>query len=193
MNTNVEFGKLFMNKLLAFAVLLFSFSNLLWAQEMVCDGPGFSNEDLKQHMMRERSVRKDLLPPFDNYTVDFNHKRCHYVYIEYPTEGRAGRNRVFVISRFGDIVDAISGRSSETSMSCPDVDYSEAQLTALLNQQREKYSDLPAAPDGVIVRAHKMRCMFVYEERLPPDGRNIYQVFYMDFYGDVYEFHKWNQ
>lgn len=167
------------------------FSPLSLASDLICEGPRLTNDDVIEIVKRERASRK-VIPPAFNEKVEIKimEKRCHYVYVEYPASKTVGRNRVLVISRYGNIVDALSGRSANTFLDCPDIDYSLDDLERLVNKQRRQYDDLPVRPKNASTKMSKMRCMYVYYEMSDPEKSGDYQTFTLDYYGDIYEFYR---
>jgi hypothetical protein len=171
-------------------VLCGLFGSLAIAEELNCDGPELSDEDIITIVKRERATRKVIPPAFQEAVeIRVHKKRCHYVYVEYPKKKTVGRNRVIVVSRYGYIVDAYSGRSGNTFLDCPDVNYSVEDLQNFVNRQRKQYTDLPARPKEYTTKMIKMRCMFVYYETPTPEKSNVYQSFTLDYYGDIYDFY----
>lgn len=174
-----------------FIALLTLLCPSVFADELICEGPTFSDKDILEIVERERATRKVVPAKFkEEVEIKIHRKRCHYVYVEFPKKKTVGRNRVIVLSRYGYIVDAYSGRSNSTFLNCPDVSYSAEDLQNFVNKQRKQYKDLPDAPKEYAIKMSKMRCMFVYYETPIPEQSNNYQSFTLDYYGDVYEFYQ---
>ncbi|MFT4939231.1 MAG: hypothetical protein ACI88A_002267 [Paraglaciecola sp.] len=186
----MKFRMLYLIRYGFFVVLFGLFGSSVFAEELNCDGPELSDEDIITIVKRERATRKVIPPAFQEAVEKTVHKqRCHYVYVEYPKKRTVGRNRVIVISRYGHIVDAYSGRSGNTFLDCPDVNYSVEDLQNFVNRQRKQYKDLPPRPKEYAIKMIKMRCMFVYYETPTPAKPNVYQTFTLDYYGDIYDFY----
>jgi hypothetical protein len=74
-----------------------------------CTGPEFSEDQIREIIRRERSVRYDLPTAFENSTVMISRERCFYLYRESRVPAVIGSTSFFVLNQYGVIVDVMQG------------------------------------------------------------------------------------
>lgn len=75
------------------------------------------------------------------------------------------------------------------SLKCPDRIFSESELAEIVKQQRALRDDLPKPYGKFKTKVMRLRCLYVYYEYELPEGKNVYQNFTIDPYGEIMEFY----
>jgi len=70
-----------------------------------CAAPAFSDDNIKQIVARERLVRTDLAPPFENRQVNVLRDGCYYIYQEFNVPATPGMSIIMKLDQYGVIVD----------------------------------------------------------------------------------------
>lgn len=187
-----------MNIIWVFSVLLsilvgtFSFSvsaEDLEPKGITCKEIVFEKEDIIDIVKRVRAANPKLPPKIENGNVRIHRNRCHYVYTETPRVGDAAYEpRVVVINEVGEIVDFIEGRSAESSLMCPEIEYSDEKVADFLRLSRKKFLDIPVRPKDFTSRVYRMRCMYVYYEIPTSDEEGKGYKYIFDHHGDLFDF-----
>lgn len=92
-------------------VVLVLFSSLLHAAtlEKTCDVRPFTEENIVEIIKRERSVRSDLVQPFEEQEIKQFRDGCFYIYQEWKLPKTPGMSNIFVLDQYGVIVDMTAG------------------------------------------------------------------------------------
>lgn len=97
-----------MSKLnLILLILLTSLSSAVHSEmlQKECEVRPFSDQNITEIIRRERLVRKDLPPPFDEQEVKVLRDGCYYLYQEWKKPKTPGVSNIFMLDQFGVIVD----------------------------------------------------------------------------------------
>lgn len=157
--------------------------------EPTCVAPALADQQVKDIIDNERSVRTDLPAPFPKYRWSVRRQGCHYVYIEYGLPETPDYSRIFQLNQYGAIVDAGTGLYGEP-LKCSDKVFSESELAEIIKKEREKRSDLPPRFPSYKTRVHRLTCLYLYFEYNLPEKRGDYQVFTIDPFGELMEFSR---
>ena len=152
-------------------------------QEPSCDAPSLSDQQVKDIIDKERSVRKDLPSAFPQYRWIVRKQGCYYVYIEYGLPETPDLNHIFKLNQDGVIVDA-----DNQKLKCPDKVFTENELADIVKTERGKRRDLPPPFAHHKTRVSRLRCTYLYFEYAVPEKKGDYQVFTIDQFGKVMEF-----
>ena len=148
-----------------------------------CDAPVLSDQQVKDVIDKERSVRKDLPTPFPQYRWIVRREGCYYVYIEYALPETPDMNHIIKLNKDGVIVDADTEK-----LKCPDKVYTESELAEIVKSEREKRQDLPPALAHYKTRVSRLRCSYLYFEYAVPEKKGDFQLFTIDQFGKVMDF-----
>ena len=74
-----------------------------------CKVRDFTERNIAEIIARERSLRVDLPPPFEEQTVKQFRDGCYYIYQEWKKPNTPGMNNIFVLDQYGVIVDVTDG------------------------------------------------------------------------------------
>ncbi|MGV7220176.1 MAG: hypothetical protein ACQ9MH_01475 [Nitrospinales bacterium] len=73
--------------------------------EIKCPKKVFSKSELAEIMKRERELRKDLPPPYLNYSTSVIRSGCLYLFAELELPEGSSNYQYFVIDPFGELMD----------------------------------------------------------------------------------------
>jgi len=168
----------------------------------VCVAPTLDDARVKAIIDTERAARTDLPAAFAHSRWSVRREGCHYVYIEFSLPETPDKMNIFKLNQNGVIVDAMNGIDSlmpplvpegaqvAGHMKCPAHVLTEAELAAIIANERQTRSDLPAAFPSSRVRVERMRCLYLYFEYALPERRGDFQVFTIDPMGELMEFSR---
>lgn len=150
-----------------------------------CDELVFSDQQVKEAVDRERSMRSDLPAPFSDYRWEVTQSGCQYIYAEYSLPETPEQSRFFRINRNGVIVDI---QPSDGSFQCPGENLTETELAEVVRMAREECPEMPRPYPSYRTRVDRMGCLYLYFEYALPDVRGKYKVFTIDSFGELLEF-----
>lgn len=148
-----------------------------------CVAPALSDQRVKDIVDKERKSRTDLPAPFPQLTWSVQRRGCHYMYVEHGEPAGPERINIFWLNQYGVIVDATPG-----TMKCPDKEFSEAELADIVRKARASRKDLPAPFPKSTTHVVRLRCQYLYSEYAVPESKGNFQVFTIDFTGEVMDF-----
>tara|TARA_R110002073_G_scaffold330987_1_gene515309 strand:- start:375 stop:686 length:312 start_codon:yes stop_codon:yes gene_type:complete len=77
--------------------------------ERECEVRPFTDENIVAIIERERSIRNDLVEPFDEQEIRQFRDGCFYIYQEWSLPKTPGMSNTFVLDQYGVIVDVTAG------------------------------------------------------------------------------------
>lgn len=175
-------------KVLVLPLALFILPLVGYAQP-TCVAPPLSQQQVKEIIDKARATRTDLPAPFPKYRWIVRQQGCHYVYIEYGLPETPGDHHIFRLNQYGAIVDAQTGGET-LNLKCPDKVFTESELAAIIEKEREKRHDLPPPFPSYKTRVDRLQCLYLYFEYALPETRGNYQVFTIDPFGELMEFSR---
>ena len=164
--------------LIAFATLAAS------AQEpqAACPDAALSGEQVKAIVDKQRETRTDLPPAFPESKWSVRRQGCHYVYLENPVPETPDKHNMIWINPKGLIVDIRPG-----TLTCPAKVLTEAELAAVIKEQRARRKDLPRPFENFTTSVTRMRCMYLFTEHASGGTTDRYQAFTIDPYGELFD------
>ena len=175
-----------MHSLAIYLVLLMPIAS---SAQSACVAPELSGQQIKDIVEEQRAARSDLPQEFSDYRWEVERDGCHYVYVEYQEPAVPHGSRAIVLNQHGVIVDARASALDQT-FQCPDEVLSEDELTAIIEKERNKRSDLPRPFAEYEIHVQQMRCLHLYFEYKLPRQRGDYQVFTIDPYGELMSYSR---
>ncbi len=159
-------------------------------QKQQLSSEGFTNEQVKGIVDRQRAERTDLPDPFPEFGWSARKDGDYYVYIELALPAKPEHNQIFKINQDGIIVDVQSGIGLETHMKCPDPVFTESELAEIVAKERARRDDLPPPFSESRTRVSRLRCLYLYFEYRLPERRGDFQVYTIDPQGGLMEFFR---
>jgi hypothetical protein len=92
-----------------FAVLVSFMIALTASAQSHCTGPDFTDNQIREIVRRERSIRTDIPKEYENFTVSIRRKGCFYEYTESRSPSAFGGDRFFTLNQYGVIVSLKHG------------------------------------------------------------------------------------
>jgi hypothetical protein len=77
---------------------------------LTCPEKILSESELAEIVRKARATRRDLPPPFANFTTYVDRRRCLYLYFEYAVPAQRGNFQLFTIDPFGELMEFSRGR-----------------------------------------------------------------------------------
>ena len=159
-------------------------------QKQQLSSAGFTNEQVKEIVDRQRAERTDLPDPFPEYRWSARNDGAYYVYIELALPAKPEHNQIFKINQAGIIVDVQSGIGLGTHMKCPDPVFTESELAEIVAKERARRDDLPPPFSELRTRVSRLRCLYLYFEYRLPEKPGDFHVFTIDPQGGLMDFFK---
>jgi hypothetical protein len=183
----MSFHQFFM--LILVTINLLIFPDLTYSQQK-CTPPELSADQIHEIVMKERKTRDDIPPAFSKYEYIVRKKRCHFVYIESGLPPTFHNTQIFILNKFGVIVEVLIGQSQPVQLKCPGKVYTESELAEIIKKEREMQQDLPPPFGNYEVKVDRPGCLYWYYEYNLPKKIGDSQVFTIDPYGKLLEYSR---